>query len=97
MVGLKKIDEATAQLIVLNEQLEIQKIVVDEKTRACEMILQEITKGIHHLQYNISIIQNDFFFILNHVRCVSGNVNNFRYTRIYIFLYNFTFLICLAI
>lgn len=45
MVGLQKIDEATAQLIILNEQLEIQKIVVAEKTLACEIILQEITKG----------------------------------------------------
>lgn len=46
MVGLQKIDEATAQLIILNEQLEVQKIVVAEKTLACEMILQEIVEGI---------------------------------------------------
>lgn len=46
MVGLKKIEEATAQLIVLNEQLEIQKVVVAEKTLACELILQEISKGL---------------------------------------------------
>lgn len=46
MVGLRKIDEATEQLIVLNELLEKQKIVVAEKTLACEMILREISEGI---------------------------------------------------
>lgn len=45
MVGLRKIDEATEQLIILNEQLEIQKVVVAEKTLACEIILQEISEG----------------------------------------------------
>lgn len=45
MIGLRKIDEVTVQLIVLNEQLEVQKIVVAEKTFTCEMILQEIAEG----------------------------------------------------
>lgn len=46
MLGLRKIEEATKQLIVLNEQLEQQKIVVAEKTLACEMILREISEGL---------------------------------------------------
>lgn len=48
MVGLHKIDEATAELIVLNEQLEAQKVVVAEKTLACEIILQEIMEGMYY-------------------------------------------------
>lgn len=42
---MQKIVEATAQLIILNEQLEKQKIIVAEKTLACEMILSEIAEG----------------------------------------------------
>eukprot|EP00102_Acyrthosiphon_pisum_P015188 XP_008185630.2 PREDICTED: dynein heavy chain 10, axonemal [Acyrthosiphon pisum] len=45
LVGLQKIEEATEQLIILNEQLEIQKVVVAEKTLACEIILQEISEA----------------------------------------------------
>lgn len=55
MVGLRKIDEATEQLIILNEQLEIQKVVVAEKTLACEIILQEISEG------NVETNINGFF------------------------------------
>ncbi|XP_050426983.1 dynein axonemal heavy chain 10-like [Adelges cooleyi] len=42
LVGLRKIDEAEAQLAVLNRQLEEQKIVMAEKTLACELLLDEI-------------------------------------------------------
>lgn len=55
MVGLRKIDEATEQLIILNEQLEIQKIVVAEKTLACEIILQEISEGKNTINSKICL------------------------------------------
>jgi len=81
LIGLRKIEEATGQLIVLNKQLEKQKIVVAEKTLACEMILQEISEG---LLYSI-IMNNDrisiymvVFFNLE-PSYISGNINNFCY------------------
>lgn len=55
MVGLRKIVEATEQLIVLNELLEKQKLVVAEKTLACESILQEISEGINKTNKNEQI------------------------------------------
>lgn len=45
LVGLRKIDEATEQLIVLNELLKQQEIVVAEKILAGEMIEREISEG----------------------------------------------------
>lgn len=41
--GLKKILEASEQLAVLNEKLEIQKVAVTEKSEACEVLLADIT------------------------------------------------------
>lgn len=41
--GLKKILEASEQLAVLNEKLEIQKVAVTEKSEACEALLADIT------------------------------------------------------
>lgn len=43
--GLSKIAEATAELEILNAKLEVQKVIVDEATRACEAMLAEIEKG----------------------------------------------------
>lgn len=42
--GLKKLDEASAQLSVLNGQLEVQKVAVAEKTITCENMLEDIAK-----------------------------------------------------
>ena len=41
--GLKKILEASEQLAVLNEKLEIQKVAVTEKSEACEALLADIS------------------------------------------------------
>ena len=46
--GLKKLDEASQQLSVLNAQLEVQKVAVQEKSITCETMLEDITtrKGL---------------------------------------------------
>lgn len=68
LVGLKKIEEATAQLIVLNEQLEVQKVVVAEKTLACELILQEISKGLFIIfLHRLNIFFKSLHFIFSQV------------------------------
>ena len=41
--GLKKILEASEQLAVLNEKLEVQKVAVTEKSEACEALLADIS------------------------------------------------------
>ena len=41
--GLTKILEASEQLSVLNEKLEVQKVAVTEKSEACEILLTDIT------------------------------------------------------
>jgi dynein heavy chain len=41
--GLTKILEASEQLSVLNEKLEVQKVAVTEKSEACEALLVDIT------------------------------------------------------
>ena len=41
--GLTKILEASEQLSVLNEKLEVQKVAVTEKSEACEILLADIT------------------------------------------------------
>ncbi|XP_060518939.1 LOW QUALITY PROTEIN: dynein axonemal heavy chain 10 [Cylas formicarius] len=43
--GLGKIDEASAELAILNAKLAEQKIVVAEATRRCEIMLAEIEAG----------------------------------------------------
>ncbi|XP_063229306.1 dynein axonemal heavy chain 10 [Bacillus rossius redtenbacheri] len=43
--GLTKIAEASEELKVLNEKLAVQEVVLAEKTRACEKLLQDIEEG----------------------------------------------------
>ncbi|XP_015836813.2 dynein axonemal heavy chain 10 [Tribolium castaneum] len=43
--GMTKIEEASAELAVLNKRLAKQKIRVEEATRACEAMLAEIDEG----------------------------------------------------
>lgn len=45
--GLAKIEEANVQLEELNAQLVVQKVIVAEQTKECEILLKEITKGIY--------------------------------------------------
>ena len=40
--GLTKILEASEQLSVLNEKLEVQKVAVTEKSTACNVLLEDI-------------------------------------------------------
>ena len=40
--GLTKILEASEQLSVLNEKLEVQKVAVTEKSMACNVLLEDI-------------------------------------------------------
>ena len=40
--GLMKLMEATEQIKVLNEQLEVQKVAVTEKSEACDILLKDI-------------------------------------------------------
>ena len=42
--GLSKLLAASEQLEELNKKLEVQKVVVTEKTEACEKLLKEITE-----------------------------------------------------
>lgn len=44
-VGLDKIKEASEELFELNKKLAVQEVAVAEKTRACELLLAEITTG----------------------------------------------------
>lgn len=41
--GLDKLKEATIQLDELNQKLAVQKVVLAEKSAACEALLEEIT------------------------------------------------------
>ena len=41
--GLTKLNEASEQIKVLNEQLEVQKVAVTEKSAACEELLTDIS------------------------------------------------------
>ena len=41
--GLTKLNEATEQIKVLNEQLVVQKVAVTEKSEACETLLTDIS------------------------------------------------------
>jgi dynein heavy chain len=41
--GLSKLIQASEDLVVLNQKLEVQKVAVTEKTQACETLLEEIT------------------------------------------------------
>merc|ERR1712066_482142 len=41
--GLKKLDEASAQLSVLSGQLDVQKVQVAQKTLDCEKMLEDIS------------------------------------------------------
>lgn len=43
--GMSKIEEASAELAVLNAKLAVQKVTVEEATRACEAMLAEIDIG----------------------------------------------------
>lgn len=43
--GMTKIAEASEQLNDLNDKLAVQKVAVEEKTIACERLLQEISDG----------------------------------------------------
>lgn len=43
--GLAKIEEANVQLADLNAKLAIQKVIVAEQTKECELLLKEISKG----------------------------------------------------
>ncbi|XP_050527907.1 dynein axonemal heavy chain 10 [Daktulosphaira vitifoliae] len=43
LVGLRKIDEAEVQLVILNKELEEQQVLMAEKTSACESLLKEIS------------------------------------------------------
>ena len=42
--GLTKLMEATEQIKVLNEQLQVQKVAVSKKSEACEVLLQDISE-----------------------------------------------------
>lgn len=42
---MQKIAEASIELDELNAKLAIQKVVVAQKTKACEALLEEITIG----------------------------------------------------
>ena len=42
--GLTKLMEATEQIKVLNEQLQVQKVAVKEKSEACEILLNDISE-----------------------------------------------------
>lgn len=42
--GLTKLMEATEQIKVLNEQLQVQKVAVNEKSEACEILLKDISE-----------------------------------------------------
>lgn len=42
---MQKIAEASVQLDALNAKLAVQKVVVTQKTEACEKILEEISIG----------------------------------------------------
>ena len=41
--GLTKLMEASEQIKVLNQQLEVQKVAVTEKSEACEVLLGDIS------------------------------------------------------
>lgn len=43
--GLAKIEEANVQLDDLNQKLAVQKVIVAEQTKECEVLLKEISKG----------------------------------------------------
>lgn len=45
---MQKIIEASEQLNELNEKLEVQKVAVTEKTAACEVLLEEISRGTEY-------------------------------------------------
>lgn len=50
--GMQKIAEASIQLDDLNAKLAVQKVVVAQKTEACEKLLEEISVGkLEHSQY----------------------------------------------
>ena len=42
--GLMKLNEATDQIKVLNDQLQVQKVAVAEKSEACEVLLKDISE-----------------------------------------------------
>lgn len=42
--GLTKLMEATEQIKVLNEQLQVQKVAVNKKSEACEVLLNDISE-----------------------------------------------------
>ena len=42
--GLNKLMEATEQIKVLNEQLEVQKVAVTKKSEACNILLKDISE-----------------------------------------------------
>lgn len=42
--GLTKLMEAAEQIKVLNEQLKVQKVAVNKKSEACEMLLKDISE-----------------------------------------------------
>ena len=42
--GLTKLMEASEQIKVLNEQLQVQKVAVNKKSEACEILLQDISE-----------------------------------------------------
>lgn len=48
---MQKIAEASVELDELNAKLAVQKVVVAQKTEACEALLVEITTG----KYKLSI------------------------------------------
>lgn len=43
--GLAKIEEANVQLEDLNAKLAVQKVIVAEQTKECEILLKEISTG----------------------------------------------------
>ncbi len=42
--GLTKLMEATEQIKVLNDQLKVQKVAVNQKSEACEVLLSDISE-----------------------------------------------------
>lgn len=61
--GLDKLEEASVQLAELNEKLAEQKVVLAEKSSACEILLEEITTNTKVGQCQHT--ENTKIFILN--------------------------------
>lgn len=84
--GLTKLMEASEQIKVLNEQLEVQKVAVTQKSEACEALLQDITaktalgkeKQKMAQEKSIEMEKQNKVCAVHHLRCKCVNVDVYR-------------------